>query len=104
MKIRLLELCRTRGVSLTELARWTGIARVSLSRYAHGVQDMTLRQASKVISSLGCRISDLVDDREDLSSPIWRIAIRRQAAESAHKGDRSSRPSRKLTQRKRVRP
>ena len=89
MKIRLLEFCRERGLSLSELARWSGIARVSLSRYAHGVQDISLGQLFRIASRLGCSLGDLVDDREDLASPVWREAIRRQASLGAHRKDKS---------------
>lgn len=89
MKLRLLDLCRNRRLSLSELARWSGIARVSLSRYAHGAQDISLTQLSKIASALGCGLCDLVDDREDLSSPRWQRAIRRRACDPAHRGDKS---------------
>jgi DNA-binding Xre family transcriptional regulator len=89
MKLRLLEFCRSRRISLSELARWTGIARVSLSRYAHGAQDITLGQLARIASRLGCSLGDLVDDREDLTSPVWREAIRRQALHPAHRKDKS---------------
>ena len=89
MHIRLLNICRQRQVTLAELSRLTGIARVSLSRYAHGVQDMTLGQALTIASCLGCRLSELVDDREDLDSPAWRRLIRKQAEDPAHKKDKS---------------
>ncbi len=89
MALRLLDYCRARKLSLAELARWTGIARVSLSRYAHGAQDISLGQLLKIASRLGCRVSDLVDDREDLSSPAWKKAIRKQASDPAHKRDKS---------------
>jgi len=89
MPIRLLEQCRARAITLTQLARWAGIARVSLSRYAHGAQDMTVGQLLKIASCLGCRVGDLVDDRPDLSSPDWQRAIRKQASDPAHKGDKS---------------
>jgi len=89
MKLRLLDVCRHHRTSLAELARWTGISRVSLSRYAHGVQDMTLGQAFKITSALGCRLSDLVDDREDLASPHWQSLIQKRAADPAHRKDKS---------------
>jgi DNA-binding Xre family transcriptional regulator len=89
MKLRLLEFCRGRKIALSELARWTGIARVSLSRYAHGTQDITLGQLARIASSLGCSLLDLVDDREDLMSPVWRKAIRRQASYPVHGKDKS---------------
>lgn len=50
----------------------TGVPRVSLSRYANGVQSMTLGQLFRIQSSLGCKITDLVDDGEDLKSKEWR--------------------------------
>jgi len=89
MKLRLLGFCRSRRIALSELARWTGIARVSLSRYAHGMQDITLGQLTRITSCLGCSLNDLVDDREDLSSPVWRKAIRRQASHPIHRKDKS---------------
>ena len=89
MKLRLLEFCRGRRIPLSELARWSGIARVSLSRYAHGAQDITLGQLSRITSCIGCSLDDLVDDREDLSSPFWRQAIRRQASRSCPRKDKS---------------
>src|SRR5437016_3786344 len=89
MPLRLLEFCKSRRMTLSELARWTGIARVSLSRYAHGSQDVTLGQLLKIASRLGCRLSDLVDDREDLRSPTWQIALRKHASRSARKEDKS---------------
>jgi DNA-binding Xre family transcriptional regulator len=89
MPLRLLEFCRHRRISLAELARWTGIARVSLSRYAHGAQDISLGQLMRITSCLGCSLSDLVDDREDLSSPLWQKAIQRQASQTAHRKDKS---------------
>jgi len=89
MTLRLLEFCRRRRISLSELARWTGIARVSLSRYAHGAQDISLGQLARIVSCLGCSLNDLVDDREDLSSPLWKKAILRQASHPAHRKDKS---------------
>jgi len=89
MAILLRERCREQSITLTLLAHWTGIARVSLSRYAHGAQDMTVGQLLKIASCLGCRVSDLVDDRPDLSTPDWRRSIRRRACDPAHRGDKS---------------
>ena len=89
MPIQLLRHCRDRAIPLTQLARWAGIARVSLSRYAHGAQDMTVSQLLKIASCLGCRVSDLVDDRQDLSAPDWKRAIRKQASDPVHRGDKS---------------
>jgi DNA-binding Xre family transcriptional regulator len=89
MHLRLLELCRSRGVTLSELSRWSGIARVSLSRYAHGTQDITLAQVAKITAALGCALNDLVDDREDLTSPSWRRAIQKAASDPAHRRDKS---------------
>jgi transcriptional regulator with XRE-family HTH domain len=84
MRFRLLDYCRSHRLSLSELARWSGISRVSLSRYAHGAQDISLSQLLKISAALGCSLSELVDDREDLSSPFWRSRIRRQTS-----GDRT---------------
>jgi transcriptional regulator with XRE-family HTH domain len=81
--LRLSEFCRSRHVSLSQLARWTGIARVSLSRYANGIQDITLGQLSKISAAMDCRLDDLTDDREDLSSPEWKALIEK-ASKSAH--------------------
>jgi DNA-binding Xre family transcriptional regulator len=89
MHLRLLEFCRCREITLSELSRWTGIARVSLSRYAHGAQDITLGQLFKIASSLGCSLGELVDDREDLATPAWRKAIRKRSSDRAHKKDKS---------------
>jgi DNA-binding Xre family transcriptional regulator len=89
LPLRLLDVCRSRDVSLSELARWSGIARVSLSRYAHGTQDITLTQLLKIAAALGCTISDLVEDRENLISPEWQKAIRRRASDRAHRRDKS---------------
>ena len=63
MVLKLKEYCRKNGIALAEVSRRCGISRVSLSRYAHGVQSMTLDQLSKIVSALGCRVEDLVDDR-----------------------------------------
>lgn len=89
MFLRLRQVCQSRGVTLSQLAGWTGIARVSLSRYAHGVQDISLAQLLKVTSALGCRLADIVDEREDLTGGAWRQALREQMNDPAQKGDKS---------------
>lgn len=69
------EFCKKNKISLSKLSRSTGIARVSLSRYAHGRQNVTLKQLFKIASFLGCSVSELIDEREDLKSPEWQNRI-----------------------------
>ncbi len=89
MKLRLREFCQSRNVSLSQLADWTGIARVSLSRYANGVQDVTLGQLAKILSVMGCSLDALVDDREDLSSSEWKGLIQKVSRAAARQKDKS---------------
>ena len=89
VKLRLREFCRERSVSLSQLAAWTGIARVSLSRYAHGVQDITLGQLFKILSVTGSSLQELVDDREDLTSPEWNKAIQKASRWARRQKDKS---------------
>ena len=89
MVLKLKEYCRKNGIALAEVSRRCGISRVSLSRYAHGVQSMTLDQLSKIVSALGCRVEDLVDDREDLKSREWGKVIRSALKKSSPNEDKS---------------
>ncbi len=89
MRLKLGEFCRERRVSLSQLAAWTGIARVSLSRYVHGNQDMTLGQLFKIVRVTGCSLGDLVDDREDLESPDWKRRLAKVSKASYQKKDKS---------------
>ena len=89
MRLRLLEFCKERKIPLSHLAAWTGIARGSLSRYAHGVQDMTLGQLLKIAEATGSSLHDLVDDREDLRSPFWQKALRKICSDPCQKKDKS---------------
>lgn len=65
MRLKLKEFCRKKRLTLSKLAHLSGIARMSLWRYATGKQDITLSQLGKIIHTTGCRLKDIVDDRDE---------------------------------------
>ncbi len=71
--------CRNSGMTLTELSRRTGIPQPSLSRYAAGRSDITLRQMSRITLALGCDIEDLVEQDSLLSTCAAEIRERENA-------------------------
>ena len=53
------------GLTQQQLARKTGVSRVSISRYESGQREPTLTIAAKLAAALGCTIEDLVEKKEE---------------------------------------
>ena len=74
-KLNLKKVCRSRNVTLTELARRTSIPQPSLSRYESGRSDITLRQLSRISLALGAAFDEFVED-VSLTSEMKRVIAR----------------------------
>lgn len=53
------------GLTQQQLARKTGVSRVSISRYESGQREPTLTIAAKLAAALDCTIEDLVEKKEE---------------------------------------
>lgn len=84
MKLKLKEYCNNSDISLTHLSKISGVPRVSLSRYAHGVQSPTLDQFSKIVTALGCDWVDLLDDWDE-----WQKVFKKVYSKFNPKEDKS---------------
>ena len=62
--LRLKEACSEKGITLTELARRTGIPQPSLSRYISGGRDITLRQLGRIAVALGVSVHALIENED----------------------------------------
>ena len=70
------------GMTLTELSRRTGIPQPSLSRYANGRCDITLRQLGRIAAALKVPPAALLQDRSPTRD------LRREIANRGRRGAR----------------
>lgn len=89
MKLPILKLCKSRGISLTQLARLTGISRMTLWRCDRGLQDPSLSVALLLAKNLGVSLQDFVSKQGEPLTHAFQIAIRRQVRQPHIHEDKS---------------
>jgi len=78
--LNLKKICHQRQVTISELSRKSGIPQPSLSRYASGKSDITLKQLSRIALALGTGLEKIVET--DIVTERYKSRIKRMEEES----------------------
>ena len=78
--LNLKKICRQRQMTMSELSGKSGIPQPSLSRYARGKSDITLKQLSRIALALGVGLEKIVET--DIITERYKSRIKRIEKES----------------------
>lgn len=68
MKLRIKEICKDKGVTITQLAEMLGVTQESMSRTING--NPTITTLDKIATALGVEVVELFDKRVDFVALI----------------------------------
>lgn len=81
--LNLKKICCGRGITMSELSRKSGIPQPSLSRYAAGKSDITLKQLSRIATALGVGLEKIVET--DILTEQYEARIKRTERDEQQK-------------------
>jgi len=82
MKLRLKELCKERGITLTDLAARVGINKVTIYYYVSGRSFPTKRNLAMMAKSLDVDVSELFATQNAPIAPVEDVVVEEEVAPS----------------------